>query len=167
MKNIRLVIADVDGIMTDGSLHYDAHGETHKTFHVLDGHGIKKLKHLGITFAVISGRNHPAVTKRLQELDVSHIFLGVSDKLAIYQQLKEQLHLKDENIAYIGDDEPDLPLLERVGLSGSVPNALPEIQNRVDYCCQRAGGQGALREFIEHVISQQDSIHHKVTLYAT
>lgn len=167
MTNIQLLIADVDGIMTDGSLTYDANGEVLRTFHVLDGHGIKKLAHFQIQFAVISGRNHPATQRRLQELGVEHVFLGVKEKISVYEQLKQSLNLKDENIAYIGDDEPDMPLLERAGLSATVPNAMPFIQDQVDFCCQRQGGQGALREFIEYILKQHASVDHEVKVYAT
>lgn len=154
-KTIRLVIFDVDGVLTTGGLYYDANGMELKKFHVHDGQGMKALQKLGIAVAVITARQSNSVTKRMQELDIQYVYQNQTDKLPAYEDLKQKLHLSDENIAYVGDDLADLPLLRRAGLAVTVANAPPIMQQHVDWTTKLKGGKGAAREICDFIIDAQ------------
>lgn len=158
---IKLILSDVDGVMTDGCLIYNGQGEHLKVFNVLDGHGIKSLQQQGIQFGIISGRKHPAVTQRMKELGIDIVFQQVEDKLSCYQAIKQQLDLEDCEIAYIGDDEPDIPVLSLVGISATVTMAPSKVQQVAQYCCKTPAGRGALREFIDIILETQVVTHHE------
>ena len=119
-KPIRLLILDVDGVLTSGILYYGKDDFEMKGFNIHDGFGIKLLQKTGVTVAMISGKNSESVARRLQELNIEHVYLGHKDKLPAYEELKQKLKLGDHEIAYIGDDLPDLPILTRVGLTMTV-----------------------------------------------
>lgn len=148
-QGIRMAFFDVDGVLTDGGLYFSASGESIKRFHVLDGHGIKLLHKAGITPVVITGRDAKALRVRLQALDVVHAYFGVDDKLAAAKSCLEKLQLGWEQAAVIGDDWPDLVLMQRCRFSAAPPNAHDEVLARVDHVTRRAGGQGAAREFCD------------------
>lgn len=152
---IKLIIFDVDGIFTDGKIYLDDKGIEIKAFHVLDGQGIKLLQQTAIDIAVISGRNAPGVTYRMQQLGIKHIFQGHTDKLPIYQALLNKLNLQDHDVAHMGDDLPDLPLLKRVKLPITVPNAVPEVLQTTPWMTEQHGGCGAVREVCESLIKSQ------------
>ncbi|MGE5622537.1 MAG: KdsC family phosphatase [Bacillota bacterium] len=152
---VRLMIFDVDGILTDGSLHYGAEGEQIKTFNVLDGHGIKLLQQSGVAAAIISARKSAIVARRAADLGIRHLFQGVHDKLAAFQQLLEQTAVATENCGFVGDDVIDLPILLRVGFAASVPNAHPEVRARVHHVTQAGGGRGAARELCDFILRAQ------------
>ncbi len=144
---IRLVLLDVDGVLTDGRIWYGPDGEAMKAFDVKDGHGIVLLRdHL--EFGVISGRPGGSAGKRLEELRVKHLVFGQRDKLAGYATLAH-LGIPDEAVAYMGDDVNDLPLLARVGLSAAPADARPEVRQAVHFVATRPGGRGAVRELCE------------------
>lgn len=144
---IRLVLLDVDGVMTDGRLYYGAEGELMKAFDVRDGFGIVLLRdHLD--FGVISGRPGKATQRRLEELRVKHVIFGQPDKLAGYAQLAH-LGLADDEVAYMGDDVNDLPLLRKVGLSAAPADARPEVRAAVHFVAHAPGGRGAVRELCD------------------
>lgn len=152
---VRLMIFDVDGVLTDGSLHYGADGEALKTFNVQDGLGIKLLQEGGIRTAIISARRSPQVTARAKDLGIEFVHQGGHDKLTPFNALVAQLGLTNEQVGFIGDDVVDLPILSRVGFAVGVPNARPEVMTRVHHVTQRAGGGGAVREVCEFVLRAQ------------
>jgi 3-deoxy-D-manno-octulosonate 8-phosphate phosphatase (KDO 8-P phosphatase) len=150
---IRLVVFDVDGVFTDGRLYYGADGESLKVFHVHDGQGIKRLLKQGIEVAVISGRDSAAVTRRMQDLGIRHVFQGDEDKLPLFERLLTQFAFSARQAACVGDDLPDLPLMERAGLAIAVANALPEIREHAHYVTRAGGGLGAVREVCDLILS--------------
>ncbi|WEF32570.1 KdsC family phosphatase [Pseudoduganella chitinolytica] len=153
--NVRLMIFDVDGVLTDGSLHYGAEGEALKTFNVQDGLGIKLLQEGGIRTAIISARRSPQVTARAKDLGIEFVHQGGHDKLTPFNALVAQLGLTYEQVGFIGDDVVDLPILSRVGFAVAVPNGRQEVMTRVHHVTQHAGGQGAVREVCEFVLRAQ------------
>jgi 3-deoxy-D-manno-octulosonate 8-phosphate phosphatase (KDO 8-P phosphatase) len=147
---IRLVLLDVDGVLTDGRIWYGPDGEALKAFDVRDGHGIVLLRSHA-EFGVISGRPGRATEKRLEELQFRHAIFGQRDKLAGYAQLAH-LGVPDDEVAYMGDDVNDLPLLARVGLSACPADARPEVRARVHFVASQRGGRGAVRELCDLVL---------------
>ncbi|MGH8495351.1 MAG: KdsC family phosphatase [Gammaproteobacteria bacterium] len=143
---IRLVVFDVDGVLTDGVLTFGADGRELKSFFVRDGHGIKALRAAGIEVAVISGRNSEAVSRRMGELGVEHVFQGDDDKLPIYAALVDRLGMNREQVAYVGDDVPDLPVLRKAGLPIAVADAHPDLRAAVAWTTPSPGGRGAVRD---------------------
>jgi 3-deoxy-D-manno-octulosonate 8-phosphate phosphatase (KDO 8-P phosphatase) len=152
---IRLMIFDIDGILTDGSLHYGPDGEVIKTFNVLDGHGIKLLQQAGVGVAIISARQSAIVAKRASDLGIQHVYQGVHDKLTAFEQLLQQTGIGAEQCGFIGDDVIDLPILLRVGFAVSVPNGHAEVRTRVHYVTQAGGGRGAAREICDFILRAQ------------
>lgn len=152
---IRLMIFDVDGILTDGSLHYGPEGEVIKTFNVLDGHGIKLLQQSGVATAIISARKSALVARRASDLGILHVRQGVHDKRAAFEQLLDETGVVAEACGFVGDDVIDLPILLRVGFAASVPNGHPEVRKRVHYITRVAGGAGAARELCDFILHAQ------------
>lgn len=164
-RRIKLLILDVDGVLTDGRLWYTADGETLKAFHVHDGLGIKRLQQVGIEVALISSRENQAVSRRANELGIRHVFQGQHDKRIPFEQLLSQLKLSETEVAYAGDDLPDLPLMQRVGLAIAVANAVPTIQAQAHWKTEKSGGEGAVREICDFILEQVALISeaHKVS----
>ena len=154
---VRLMIFDVDGVLTDGSLTYGAEGEQVKTFNVHDGLGIKLLQEAGIKTAIISARRTPIVLARAKDLGIEYVHQGGHDKLTPFKAMLAQLNLTEEQVGFIGDDVVDLPILTRVGFAVSVPNGRPEVQQRAHHVTSAAGGRGAVREVCELLLHAQDS----------
>lgn len=152
---VRLMIFDVDGVLTDGALHFGSDGEALKSFNVLDGHGIKMLQQSGVATAIISARQSAIVMRRATDLGVRHVQQGVHDKRAAFEQLMAQCALGAPACGFIGDDVIDLPILSRVGFSASVPNGHPEVRSRVHYVTQARGGNGAVRELCDFILRAQ------------
>jgi 3-deoxy-D-manno-octulosonate 8-phosphate phosphatase (KDO 8-P phosphatase) len=152
---VRLVVFDVDGVFTDGRLYYGAAGEELKVFHVHDGQGVKRLLKHGVAVAVISGRESAAVARRMRDLGVAHVFQGDEQKLPIFERLLKKLGLTADEVACVGDDLPDLPLLERAGLALAVPNALDAVKARAQHVTRAAGGGGAVREVCDLIMAAQ------------
>ena len=148
-QGIRAAIFDVDGVLTDGRLFIGEQGESFKAFHVLDGNGLKLLAQGGIEPVVISGRDSPAVRRRMSDLGIARTIYGVADKLAAAEPLRAAMALPWQEIAVIGDDWPDLPLLQRAGFACAVANAHAEVKAAVQYVTTLAGGHGAAREFCD------------------
>jgi 3-deoxy-D-manno-octulosonate 8-phosphate phosphatase (KDO 8-P phosphatase) len=148
-RAIRLLVLDVDGVLTDGHLYYGPRGEALKVFHVHDGQGIVRLQRAGVAVAVISGRRSPMVSTRCRELGVRHVFQGVSEKLPVLERLLKRLKITAAECACVGDDLPDLPLMERAGLSFAVADAVAAVRARADRTTRARGGRGAVREVCE------------------
>jgi 3-deoxy-D-manno-octulosonate 8-phosphate phosphatase (KDO 8-P phosphatase) len=151
-QKIRLLILDVDGVLTDGRLYFGPKEEVMKVFHVRDGHGIKLAQQAGLAVAMVSGRRSDAAFLRAKELGVDHYFEGVRDKVAILDRLLELLSLQPEQAAAVGDELVDLPLFHRVGLSVAVADAVPEVRAAAHWVTQNPGGRGAVREVCDLVL---------------
>ena len=146
LARIRLVVFDVDGVFTDGRFYLADDGTESKAFHTQDGYGIRRLLGAGVAVAVISGRQSKAVKKRMQELGVRHVYQGCKDKVRVYEDLLAELDLDPESSAYVGDDVPDLHMLQTVALPIAVANAVDEVKAVCAYVTSAEGGSGAVRE---------------------
>lgn len=151
---IRLLILDIDGVLTDGRLYFGARGEMLKAFHVRDGHGIKQLLGRGVQVAVISGRKSPAVQRRCRELGIRYVFQGIGDKRACFEKLSAKLGIPASACACVGDDTPDAPLLARVALGFAVADAHLDAQDAARFITRSAGGCGAVREVCDWLIAE-------------
>lgn len=149
---VRLLVLDVDGVLTDGRLYYGARGEALKVFHVRDGLGVKLIAAAGITVAVITGRRSSMTARRCRELGVKHLTQGVEDKLAAFERLRRRLRLSSEVCACVGDDLPDVPLMREVGLSFAVADAHPQARGAAHLVTQLPGGGGAVREVCDYLL---------------
>lgn len=164
---VRLMIFDVDGILTDGSLHFGPDGEVIKSFNVLDGHGIKLLQQSGVATAIISARQSAIVARRAADLGIVHVQQGIHDKRRAFEQLLEQTAIPMHACGFIGDDVIDLPILTRVGFAASVPNGHPEVQQRVHYVTKASGGHGAAREICDFILRAQGNYAAALAPYLT
>lgn len=155
-SRIKLILMDVDGVLTDGLLYYfpgpSFNPTEFKGFSSQDGAGFHFLNYCGIKSGVISGRESPAVTERARILKISYVYQGYLEKEAIYEEVLEKEKLSDESVAFIGDDFPDFPLMKRSGFSVAVGNARPELKERADYVTTACGGDGAVREAVEIIL---------------
>jgi 3-deoxy-D-manno-octulosonate 8-phosphate phosphatase (KDO 8-P phosphatase) len=150
---IRLLVLDVDGVLTDGRLFFGARGEALKVFDVRDGYGIVALQRAGVAVAVISGRRSSAVRARCRELSVRYLHQGVQDKLAVFERLRARLRLTRGVCACVGDDLPDVPLMSAVALSFAVADAHPAVRRAAAIVTRRGGGRGAVREVCELLLA--------------
>ena len=162
---IKLVIFDVDGVLTDGKLFFDEQGREYKTFHTRDGFGIRQLRQTGVEVAVISGRNAPVVALRMADLGVPHVFQGQENKLIAFETLSQELSLTPEQIAHVGDDLPDLPLFLRVGLAIAVADCHHSILPYVDWRTSQPGGSGAARDVCDLIMEAQGHYSHTIERY--
>ena len=153
IAKIKLLITDVDGVLTDGKIYLGTNSLEFKAFHVHDGKGIKLLQEAGVEVAIITGRQSEAVSNRAKELAIKDAYQGVKDKIAVFNNLLERYNLSSDQVAYIGDDINDLEVLTKVGFSASVANGVAKVKERVDYVTEKAGGEGALRELAELILS--------------
>lgn len=151
-KNIKLLILDVDGVLTDGSIILDNEGNEFKSFHVRDGHGIKMLINAGIRVAIITGRHSRVVERRAQELGITEVFQKCHDKRDAYRELVEKYSLSDKEIAYIGDDIVDISLLKKAGLSVATADADDEVKAIAMVVTKKRGGRGAVREVCDFLL---------------
>lgn len=161
-EKIRLVIFDIDGVLTSGGLHFDNQGREYKTFNSLDGHGIRMLLDSDIRVAIITGRKSQLVSHRMKELGVNLIFQGYRDKRPAFNELLAQTELGSEQIAYMGDDLPDLPVMCQVGLAVAVQNAHSFVKQNAHWVTALTGGSGAVRETTDFILQSQnllDDIH--------
>jgi 3-deoxy-D-manno-octulosonate 8-phosphate phosphatase (KDO 8-P phosphatase) len=152
-SRIALVVFDVDGVMTDGRLYLGPNGIELKAVHIHDGHGLKLLQRADIEVAVISGRRSEAMEVRLAQLGIVNVFMGVEDKLAIFEELLEELGLEPHQAAFMGDDEPDMEPMRMAGLALTVRNAVPAVLAIADWTSTRDGGNGAVREACELLLA--------------
>jgi 3-deoxy-D-manno-octulosonate 8-phosphate phosphatase (KDO 8-P phosphatase) len=161
----RMIVFDVDGVLTDGSLFYGDHGEEYKAFNSRDGHGIKMLRATGIATAIITGRTSQVVLHRARNLGIAHIFQGVEDKLEAFAKLLSTTGLDAREIAYMGDDLVDLPVINRCGLAITVPDAPWEVKARCQLVTQASAGRGAAREACEFIMRAQGTWAGQLALY--
>jgi 3-deoxy-D-manno-octulosonate 8-phosphate phosphatase (KDO 8-P phosphatase) len=164
-RRVRLMIFDVDGVLTDGRLWYGASGEELKAFHSFDGHGIKMLAAGGVAGAVLSGRRSPAVAARCAELGIEHVLQGIDDKLATYKQLLGRLRLDPGETGFMGDELVDLPVLTRCGFACAPGEAPEAVRSRVHYVASAAAGGGAAREVCEFVLRARGRLEHMLSEY--
>lgn len=155
LKNIKALLVDVDGIMTDGRLWMESPGQWRRTFNIYDGFGIKRLLANGYIVGIITGSNSEDIRERAKRLGVDHLYEGAEEKLPCYEDFLKRTGLTDEDIAYIGDDLPDVPILERVAFSASVPGAVPEAKKAAQYITKKLGGYGAVRELCELLLKSK------------
>lgn len=165
IKNIKLLALDVDGVLTDGKLYFSQDGEFGKTFHSLDGHGLKMLMQNGVQTAIITGRRSQIVAKRAAELGIMHLMQGREDKLVALKELAQQLTLTLSDIAYMGDDLPDLGAVIHCGLGLAPANACEALRDNADYVCNNRGGDGAVREACELILREQGVFEAIVAAY--
>jgi 3-deoxy-D-manno-octulosonate 8-phosphate phosphatase (KDO 8-P phosphatase) len=154
-RGVAVLLLDVDGVLTDGRIRLDERGKEEKIFHVHDGQGIRWLLTAGLEVGIISGRSSGSVQARARELGIRLLFQGIQDKWAVVQDLLKRKGWDLEQVAYVGDDLVDLPLLQRVGLPIGVPNGHPLTHRSVDYVTRKPGGWGAVREVAEELLKSQ------------
>ena len=155
LKNIKVVVMDVDGVLTDGRIIVDSNGVETKNFDVQDGFGIVFLKKCGLKTAIISARESGVVAHRARDLKIDHVYVGVYPKLNAYLSMLEEFQVQDEEVCFIGDDLVDLSIMRRCGFSFAVANAVFEVKQMADFVTARKGGHGAVREAIELILKAQ------------
>ena len=164
-EGIRLIIFDVDGVLTDGSLYIGDDGQEYKAFHSKDGHGMVMLQHTGVQIAIITGRTSEVVRIRMASLGIEHVYQGKREKLPAYEELKVATGLRDEQIAYVGDDVVDLPVMTRVGLSIAVQDAHTLTKQHAHWVTPSGGGRGAAREVCELIMDAQGRLQGLLDTY--
>ncbi len=157
-KQVKLLLLDVDGVLTDGTLIYSSEGVESKCFNTQDGLGLRLLQDSGVEVGIITARTSPMVERRAKELGLAHLFQGHSDKLLAFESILKETGLRPPQTAYMGDDLMDLPILNRVGLSAAPANAVSEIRQRVHYTTERGGGRGAVREVCDLILEAQSNL---------
>jgi len=155
LKKVKLLVMDVDGVLTTGDIVYDHGGKEIKYFNVHDGLGIVLFRKAGYQTAIISGRHSDVVQARAEHLGVDCIYQNASPKVGVYQELIEQLKLKDEEVCFVGDDLPDLAILKKVGVAVAVANGVREVKEIADYTTRTPGGHGAVREVVEMILKSK------------
>ena len=155
IQKIKVLVMDVDGVMTDGQIIYDSSGKETKNFSVLDGYGLVMWRRSGFKSAIITARASKVVSLRAGDLKIDKVYLDAYPKMEAYQKLVKDLKVKDEEVCFIGDDLPDMEVLQRVGFAVAVPNAVQEVKKIVHHITDRKGGEGAVREVIELILKTQ------------
>ncbi len=155
MRGIRLIVLDVDGVLTDGRIIIDESGTESRVFDVHDGYGIRKASAVGIRFALISGKESSVVTHRARDLGIAEVHQGVKDKLKVFRSLLTKHRLEPRAVCCVGDDEPDLPILLAAGFSAAPRDAVAAVRSAVDYVTTAEGGRGAVREIIEMILGSR------------
>ena len=155
-REVRLLALDVDGVLTDGRLYFAEDGQEFKTFDTQDGHGIKMLQQVGIVVAIITGRTTKLVERRARNLGIAHLLQGREDKLVALRELSAVLNIPLDEMAYVGDDWPDLPAIRAAGFGVAVANAHGEVRRHADFVTMLKGGRGAVREVCDLILRAQD-----------
>lgn len=150
-SKIKLLVFDVDGVMTDGSITYDENGIEYKTFNAKDGHGLAKMVRNGYMTAVITGRRNGTVDRRAEDLRFTEVYQGVKNKLPILEGIMQKYELSFDEVSYMGDDEPDIPILEKVGISACPSDAVENVKKICNFVSTKEGGHGAVRELCDLV----------------
>lgn len=165
-KPIRLILSDVDGVLTDGCITIDNAGVESKSFHVRDGLGIKLWQRHGFQYGLLSLRNSQVVKLRAAELGIDIVRQGFRDKLPVARELFQSLRIETHEVCYVGDDLPDLPLMAEVGLAVAVAQAVPEVRSAARWVTQQTGGRGAIRELIERLLKAKGLWEPDLPIYA-
>jgi len=163
--HIKLVIFDVDGVLTDGGLHIDNNGAEHKIFNSRDGHGMKMLQDSGVEIAIISGRKSESVSHRMASLAIEHVHQGHQEKLPVFDALIKKLSLDTGQVAYVGDDVVDLPIMRKVGLAIAVQDAHELVKKHAHWQTPNKGGRGAARDVCELIMEAQGTIENQMGKY--
>jgi 3-deoxy-D-manno-octulosonate 8-phosphate phosphatase (KDO 8-P phosphatase) len=164
-NKIQLIIFDVDGVLTDGGLYFTEDGAEFKRFNSLDGHGIKMLKDNGVEVAVITARDSKAVAYRMKNLGITHFYQGQSDKVVAFSDLLQKLNLSADEVAYVGDDVIDLPVMTKVGFAIAVANAHDTVKQYANLITEKSGGHGAVREVCDFILKAQGKFDDAMKLY--
>ncbi len=154
LEKIKLLLLDVDGVLTDGRIIYDSNGVEYKAFDVKDGHGIKLVQRAGIRVGIITGRDSQVVALRAAELGIDLVYQGAKDKRIPFQDILEKLELTPEEVAYVGDDVIDIPVMRAVGFAAAVADAMEEVKPVAHMVTKRCGGRGAVREVCDHLLRE-------------
>ena len=157
-SKIRLLVFDVDGVMTDGSITYDQNGLEYKTFNAKDGHGLAKMIKYGFMTAVITGRRNGTVDRRSEDLHFTEVYQGVKNKLPILEAIMQKYELDYSQVSYMGDDEPDMPILEKVSISACPSDAVEPVKQICNFVSTKSGGHGAVRELCDFIFESQKDI---------
>jgi 3-deoxy-D-manno-octulosonate 8-phosphate phosphatase (KDO 8-P phosphatase) len=165
IEKIKLVVLDVDGVLTDGKLLIGSDGVEYKNFNVKDGMGISLARYHGIKFAIITGRQSESVSIRSKELNIDYVYQKISYKIEVLSTLIQSLGINIEEVCYMGDDINDLPVMKQVGLSFSPNDAVDLVKDSVDYVTKQNGGQGAVREALDFILSKQTDYKQLVSDY--
>jgi len=156
---VRLLLVDVDGVLTDGAIYLESLPDGRvaelKVFHAHDGAGVKMAGSVGLKTGLITGRDSAATAQRAREMEMEFVYQNQAEKLPAYEKILRAAGVRDDDVAYVGDDLPDLPILARVGLAVAVANAVPEAKRAAHYVCAARGGQGAVRELVELILKAQ------------
>ena len=163
----KLFITDIDGVWTDGGMYYTADGDVMKRFCVKDGWGVIFLRHLGVPVAIMTGENTQIVARRAAKLKIEECYLGVKDKLTLAREVCDRMGITLDDVAFIGDDINDLPLLKAVGCSGCPSNTPDYVKAQVDYVGTVHGGEGAFREFVETILNRENLLFSTIEACAT
>ena len=155
LKKIKLLLLDVDGAMTDGRIIFDSNGTESKFFNVKDGHGIKLLQRAGVEVGIVSGRSSQVVDNRAAELGINRVFQGSLDKLSVYREILRDTGLDDAEIAFMGDDIIDIPVMSRVGFAAAPADAVAEVLPFAHFVARNRGGWGAVRELCDLILREQ------------
>ncbi len=164
-KQLKLLVLDVDGVLTDGRLFFDDQGKEYKCFHARDGHGIKLLRQTGVEVAVISGRNSNSVALRMKNLGIAHVYQGHEHKVTAFEEILHNLSLCAGQAAHVGDDLLDLPIMTRAGLAIAVSDANFAVKQHAHWCTALPGGQGAVREVCDFIMQAQGSYEPMLQAY--
>lgn len=162
LKKIRLAIFDVDGVLTNGQLYFGDDGQEYKAFNAKDGHGMKMLMSSGIEVAIITARSSNVVKYRMENLGITHFYQGQSDKAEAYEDLLKKLSIQPNEVAYVGDDIIDLPVMSQVGMPVAVGDAVEFVKSQAKWVLAKKGGEGAVREFCDTLLDAQnllDTLH--------
>jgi 3-deoxy-D-manno-octulosonate 8-phosphate phosphatase (KDO 8-P phosphatase) len=165
LANIKLLVLDVDGVLTDGTIVINGNGSESKFFNSLDGHGIRMWQRAGLKVALLSGRVSEPTRHRAKQLEIEHVFEDFHNKLPLIEEFLKQINLPPESAAYIGDDLMDLPVMRYVGFSVAVANAVDEVKRQADFITTRPGGSGAVREAIEYILKKSGKWQELVERY--
>jgi 3-deoxy-D-manno-octulosonate 8-phosphate phosphatase (KDO 8-P phosphatase) len=164
-KRLKLLILDVDGVLTDGRLFFDSGGNEYKCFHARDGHGIKLLRQTGVEVAVISGRKSNTVALRMKNLGIEHVYQGHENKISAFAEVLAKTGVTPEQAAHVGDDLLDLPIMMRVGFAIAVNDANFAVKEKADWCTNLPGGQGAVREVCDLIMQAQGNYENVLNAY--
>jgi len=162
---VRLLICDVDGVLTNGGLFFGDDGQEYKAFHSRDGHGMKMLQDCGIDIAIITGRTSNVVKYRMKNLGIEHLYQGQKDKTQAFNELLEKFNLNTEQVAYVGDDVVDLPVMTKVGLAITVADGHELVKQHSHWCTINGGGKGAVREVCELIMKAQNKYDEMMNQY--